>query len=67
MSVDPRLENFTVDAAYRVLEVIGEGAYGIVWSVHATLARLCAPDLDIDVVRTRLALPSTSRLRERSP
>lgn len=67
MSIDHRLENFTVDGAYRVLEVIGEGAYGIVWSVHATLARLRAIDPDFDVVRIRLALPSTSRLRERLP
>lgn len=67
MSVDLRLENFTVDAAYRVLEVIGEGAYGIVWSVHITLPWLCTPDLDFHVVCTHLALPPTSRLRERSP
>ena len=32
--MDHRLENFVVDGAYRVLDVIGEGAYGIVWSVH---------------------------------
>ena len=41
MSTDHRLENFTVDGAYRVLEVIGEGAYGIVWSV-TSLAQLRA-------------------------
>jgi len=35
MSLDPRLANFVVDGAYRILDVIGEGAYGIVWSVHA--------------------------------
>jgi mitogen-activated protein kinase 1/3 len=33
MSYDHRLDNFPVDSAYRVLEVIGEGAYGIVWLV----------------------------------
>ena len=32
--MDQRLEHFVVDSAYRVLDVIGEGAYGIVWSVH---------------------------------
>lgn len=35
--MDHRLENFVVDGAYRVLEVIGEGAYGIVWYVFITL------------------------------
>lgn len=39
MSTDHRLENFTVDSTYRVLEVIGEGAYGIVWSVTPTRLR----------------------------
>lgn len=32
MSSDSRLDNFSVGGTYRVLEVIGEGAYGIVWS-----------------------------------
>ncbi|KAF9239857.1 mitogen activated protein kinase-like protein [Melanogaster broomeanus] len=43
MSSDHRLENFTVDSAYRVLEVIGEGAYGIVCSaIHQPSQRKVA-------------------------
>ena len=30
MDIDHSLENFS-DKSYQVLEVIGEGAYGIVW------------------------------------
>ncbi|KAH0835865.1 kinase-like domain-containing protein [Lanmaoa asiatica] len=43
MSIDHRLENFIVDTSYRVLEVIGEGAYGIVCSaVHQPSQRKVA-------------------------
>ena len=31
--MDQRLEYFVVDGAYRVLDFIGEGTYGIIWSV----------------------------------
>ena len=31
--MDQRLEYFLVDGAYRVLDFIGEGTYGIIWSV----------------------------------
>lgn len=29
--MDDRLQNFVVGSNYQVLDVIGEGAYGIVW------------------------------------
>lgn len=29
--MDERMSNFSVGANYKVLDVIGEGAYGIVW------------------------------------
>lgn len=31
---DERLSNFVVGDNYQVLDVIGEGAYGVVWCVH---------------------------------
>jgi hypothetical protein len=30
--------NFHVGSDYNVVDVIGEGAYGVVWSVAATIA-----------------------------
>ncbi|KAI9567593.1 kinase-like domain-containing protein [Boletus coccyginus] len=43
MSFDARLESFVVDGAYRILDVIGEGAYGIVCSaVHQPSQRKVA-------------------------
>jgi mitogen-activated protein kinase 1/3 len=30
-AMDERLANFVVGSSYQVLDVIGEGAYGIVW------------------------------------
>ncbi|KIK82956.1 hypothetical protein PAXRUDRAFT_832111, partial [Paxillus rubicundulus Ve08.2h10] len=43
MSYDHRLDNFPLDSAYRVLEVIGEGAYGIVCSaIHQPSQRKVA-------------------------
>lgn len=31
---DERLASFVVGSSYKVLDVIGEGAYGVVWYVH---------------------------------
>ena len=51
--MDQRLEHFVVDGAYRVLDVIGEGAYGIVWSV---LPVKKIPDLDHPQLRRALVI-----------
>jgi len=32
--MDERLATFDVGATYQLLDVIGEGAYGVVWSVN---------------------------------
>ena len=31
---DDRLDNFITGTNYQPLDVVGEGAYGIVWSAH---------------------------------
>ena len=41
--MDDRMSSFVVGSNYQVLDVIGEGAYGIVWYVVSlqSIAALC--------------------------
>lgn len=39
---DERISNFVVGSNYNVLDVIGEGAYGIVWCVLSGYATFCS-------------------------
>lgn len=51
MSTDERLAAFLVGDNYQVQEVIGEGAYGIVWSVYTIPLIYIIPSLIIAAPR----------------
>jgi mitogen-activated protein kinase 1/3 len=51
--MDERLVTFDVGADYQLQDVIGEGAYGVVWSVYP---HLVAPDVEVEVLRNSSAV-----------
>lgn len=61
--MDDRMSNFVVGSNYQVLDVIGEGAYGIVWRVPSPSPRLPHPF----IASLSPALPSIFPPSARSP
>ena len=59
--MDARVENFIVGHNYQLQEVIGEGAYGIVWYVPPVLSHISLK------IQLRPRQPQTARRRTYPP
>lgn len=59
---DERLASFVVGSNYKVLDVIGEGAYGVVWSVRPCSRRVPPTDMRSSAYSSALHGPSQRKV-----